>query len=92
MTFLFEKKHFSSFRIIIFGFMLVIFAGALLLTLPIATTDGHGALFTDALFTSTSAVCVTGLVLHDTATYWAPFGQFIIMPVSYTHLTLPTKA
>ncbi len=79
MTFLFEKKHFSSFRIIIFGFMLVIFAGALLLTLPIATTDGHGALFTDALFTSTSAVCVTGLVLHDTATYWAPFGQFIIM-------------
>lgn len=45
MTFLFEKKHFSSFRIIIFGFMLVIFAGALLLTLPIATTDGHGAAF-----------------------------------------------
>ena len=47
--------------------------------LPIATVDGRGALFTDALFTSTSAVCVTGLILHDTATYWTSFGQFIIM-------------
>lgn len=79
MTFLFKKRHFSSFRVIIFGFMLVILMGTLLLMLPIATVDGRGALFTDALFTSTSAVCVTGLILHDTATYWTSFGQFIIM-------------
>lgn len=47
--------------------------------LPIATRDGQGASFMDALFTSTSAVCVTGLILHDTATYWSTFGQAVIL-------------
>ncbi len=47
--------------------------------LPQATQDGMGASFSDALFTATSAVCVTGLVVHDTATYWSFFGQTIII-------------
>ncbi|MBQ4266454.1 MAG: Trk family potassium uptake protein [Clostridia bacterium] len=47
--------------------------------LPASTQDGLGASFFDALFTSTSAVCVTGLVVHDTATYWSGFGQMVIL-------------
>ena len=47
--------------------------------LPIATQDGEGADFMDSLFTATSAVCVTGLILHDTATYWSSFGQAVIL-------------
>lgn len=45
----------------------------------LTTRDGQGASFLDALFTSTSAVCVTGLVLHDTASYWSMFGQAVIL-------------
>lgn len=73
------KSHFSSFRIISFGFVMVILIGCFLLMLPISTAGSGGASFLDALFTSTSAVCVTGLVLHDTATYWSTFGQVVIM-------------
>lgn len=47
--------------------------------LPIATKNGHGASFTDALFTATSAACVTGLIVHNTATYWTLFGQLVIL-------------
>ena len=72
-------KHISSFQIIILSFVSVIMLGTLLLMLPISTKESGHASFTDALFTSTSAVCVTGLVLHDTATYWSYFGQFVIM-------------
>ena len=72
-------RHVSSFQVIILGFMLVILLGSLCLTLPLATRDGQGASFLDALFTSTSAVCVTGLVLHDTASYWSMFGQAVIL-------------
>lgn len=72
-------KHISSFQIIILGFMSLIILGSVLLMLPFATNDGKGAIFTDALFTSTSAVCVTGLTLHDTATYWSMFGQGVIL-------------
>lgn len=73
------KKQLSSFQMIFFGFLLVILAGTLLLTLPLATRDGLGASVSDALFTSTSAVCVTGLVLHDTASYWSTFGQTVLL-------------
>ncbi len=69
----------SSFQIIIVGFLGVILVGALFLMLPFATNSGETASFFDTLFTSTSAVCVTGLIVQDTATYWSPFGQFIIM-------------
>ena len=66
-------------RIIAVGFALLILAGALLLTLPISTRDGQGAAFFDALFTATSATCVTGLVVQDTALYWSGFGQAVIL-------------
>lgn len=74
-----RKKHLSTFQIIILGFLIVILSGALLLMLPFATRDGQGASFLDALFTATSASCVTGLIVQDTATYWSSFGQFIII-------------
>ena len=73
------KKRLSSSQIIILGFAGVILFGSILLTLPFSTRDGHGALFSDALFTATSAVCVTGLVVQDTATYWSTFGQAVII-------------
>lgn len=73
------KRRLTSFQIIILGFLGVILLGALLLMLPVSTRNGQAMPFLDALFTSTSAVCVTGLVLHDTATTWSPFGQLVIM-------------
>lgn len=74
-----NNKHLSSFQIIILGFISVILIGTLLLMLPISSRQPGGASFFDAIFTSTSAVCVTGLVVHDTATYWSFFGQLIIL-------------
>lgn len=76
---IFERIRLSSSQIIILGFSLFIFLGVLLLTLPVAKAGEGAAPFMDALFTSTSAVCVTGLVVHDTATYWSPFGQAVIL-------------
>ena len=78
-VFLLSKKKLTSFQIIILGFLGVILLGTILLMLPWSSKDGGGAPFLDALFTSTSAVCVTGLVLHDTATYWSMFGQLVIL-------------
>ena len=72
-------KRLSSSQIIILGFAAVILLGSLLLMLPFATKDGQGAIFTDALFTAASAVCVTGLVVQDTATYWSTFGHVVIL-------------
>ena len=74
-----RKQNMSPFQVIILGFLLVILLGSFLLMLPVATQNGHPTPFIDALFTSTSAVCVTGLVIHDTATYWSQFGQFVII-------------
>ena len=73
------NRHMTSFQIIILGFSGVIYIGTLLLMLPFATQEGVNTPFIDALFTATSAVCVTGLVLHDTATYWSVFGQAVIL-------------
>ena len=61
------------------GFVIVIFIGSFLLTLPIASASGENTNFLDALFTSTSAVCVTGLITLDTGTYWSIFGQTVII-------------
>ena len=72
------KLRISTFQIILLGFVLVIAVGAILLALPVAAKNGESAGILDAAFTSTSAVCVTGLVVHDTATYWSAFGQTII--------------
>lgn len=79
MNFLHIKWHFTSFQIIIFGFAMVILTGSFLLMLPISTREPGGAVFPDALFTATSAVCVTGLVIFDTATHWSTFGQMVIL-------------
>ena len=73
------RKHLSTFQIIILGFLIVIMTGAILLMLPFSTRDLKGAPFMDALFTATSATCVTGLVVRDTATYWSGFGQAVIL-------------
>lgn len=72
-------RRLTSFQIILFGFAAVIMIGALLLMLPIASNSGEATSFFDAIFTATSAVCVTGLVVLDTASYWSYFGQAIIL-------------
>ena len=77
--FIHKKNRFTSFQIIIWGFIAVILIGALLLMLPVSSKAGIITPFNEALFTSTSAVCVTGLVVQDTATYWSWFGQGIIL-------------
>ncbi len=79
MAIRFFRKKLTSFQIVIIGFLGLILFGAFLLMLPISVRDGHGASVEDALFTSTSAVCVTGLVVKDTATYWTGFGQAVIL-------------
>lgn len=76
---IYRKKRLSSFQIIILGFACVVIIGAFLLMLPISSQSGGFTSFSDALFTSTSAVCVTGLVVQDTATYWSVFGQSVIL-------------
>ena len=61
------------------GFLVTIFTGSLLLSLPIANQQGTIIPYITALFTATSAVCVTGLVVVDTGTFWSPFGQAVIL-------------
>ncbi len=75
----FLSRKFSSFQIICMGFVGAILLGACLLRLPVATRAAGAAPWEDALFTATSAVCVTGLVVRDTALYWSPFGQAVIL-------------
>jgi trk system potassium uptake protein len=64
---------------IVFAFALAIVAGTGLLMLPISKAGPGGASFLEAFFTATSAVCVTGHIIVDTATYWTPFGQVVIL-------------
>lgn len=73
------KKHLTSSQIIIVGFLMVILTGSILLMLPISTRNGEATSYFDALFTATSATCVTGLVVQDTATHWSVFGQAVIL-------------
>ena len=74
-----RKKRLPSFKLIVLGFAGVILLGALILMLPFSSTAGVVAPFNEALFTSTSAVCVTGLVVQDTGSYWSAFGQAVIL-------------
>ena len=74
-----DRHKLTSFQVIILGFIAVILIGALLLMLPVSSREGRITSFSDALFTSTSAVCVTGLVVRDTASYWSAFGQAILL-------------
>ena len=69
----------TTFQIIALGFALMILIGTVLLMLPVSSRQQTGTGFQDCLFTATSAVCVTGLVVRDTAAYWSPFGQAVIL-------------
>ncbi len=69
----------SPAEILIFGFAAVILIGTILLSLPMASASGKSPGFLNALFTSTSAVCVTGLVVVDTGSFWSVFGKMIII-------------
>lgn len=66
-------------QILVLGFAAIIFLGAGLLTLPFASATGHSIAFIDALFTATSATCVTGLVVVDTGSAYTMFGQIVIV-------------
>lgn len=66
-------------QILVMGFASIILLGTLLLTLPISNTTGEPLDFIDALFTATSATCVTGLVVKDTGTFFSTFGQVVII-------------
>lgn len=69
----------SPTKIIAVTFLILILTGAFLLTLPVATRDGQGCDFLRALFTATSATCVTGLTPFDTYTQWSGFGQGVLL-------------
>ena len=69
----------SPTKIIAVTFLILILTGAFLLTLPVATRDGQGCDFLRALFTATSATCVTGLTPFDTYTQWSDFGQGVLL-------------
>ena len=75
----YKKKHMTSFQLIILGFAGVIFVGTVLLMLPFSSLEKVSTPFHEALFTATSAVCVTGLVVKDTGSYWSLAGQMIIL-------------
>lgn len=74
-----RRKRLTSFQIILLGFVGVIILGALILMLPVSAKNGSFTPFNQTLFTATSAVCVTGLIVQDTATYWSEFGQAVIL-------------
>lgn len=73
------KKRLSTFQTILIGFALLVLTGAFLLMLPISSSEWKVTPFNEAFFTAVSAGCVTGLVVHDTATYWSYFGQAVIL-------------
>ncbi|MCP2240900.1 potassium transporter TrkG, partial [Thermoanaerobacterium thermosaccharolyticum] len=66
-------------QVLALGFATVILVGTFVLMLPISSRNNNTTDFTTALFTATSATCVTGLVVVDTGTYWSRFGQTVIM-------------
>ncbi|PKM42335.1 MAG: Trk family potassium uptake protein [Firmicutes bacterium HGW-Firmicutes-8] len=72
-------KKLTPAQTLVLGFAAVILVGSILLMLPVSGSSGKPTNFVDALFTSTSAVCVTGLVVVDTGTYYSVFGQIVIM-------------
>jgi len=73
------RLELSPAQTIIAGFAAIIVAGAILLSLPVAAADGQRTPVLTALFTATSATCVTGLVVVDTATHWSTFGELVIL-------------
>lgn len=76
---LYKRMGFSAIGVIAAGFAITILIGSLLLTLPVSSVDGERVRWFDALFTSTSAVCVTGLVAVDTGTAYSRFGHVVLL-------------
>lgn len=74
-----SMNFFTPARILAVGFALLVLSGGVLLSLPAATEDSMGTPFLDALFTATSATCVTGLVVVDTGTHYSVFGELVIL-------------
>lgn len=74
-----KKLSFTTTQIIMLSFLAVIALGSLLLALPVSAADGRPVPYLDALFTATTATCVTGLVTLTTATAWSTFGQVVIL-------------
>ena len=74
-----KSRSISPTRTIAISFILVILTGTLLLTLPISAKDGNFTPINHALFTATSATCVTGLIIYDTFQHWTTFGQVVII-------------
>ena len=72
-------KKLSHSQILAGGFFIIILIGAVVLNMGFSSAKGESIGFLDALFTSTSSVCVTGLIVADTGTYWSDFGKFVIM-------------
>ena len=75
----FRLSALTSTQIILLGYATIIFGGALLLMLPVSSRAWEWTPFSDALFTATSATCVTGLIVVSTAGYWSLFGQVVIL-------------
>lgn len=79
-----DKRCFSPPQVLSVGFLLIILIGTLLLMLPISTRSGESVSFSTAAFTATSATCVTGLTVTDTASTWSVFGQVVILVMIQT--------
>lgn len=73
------KEKFKTTQILVLGFILIIFLGGVILSLPVSSKDNTFTPFLDCLFTATSATCVTGLVVVPTAEHWSIFGQIVIL-------------
>ncbi|MBO5195762.1 MAG: potassium transporter KtrB, partial [Clostridia bacterium] len=74
-----QRLEVSTTHIILLSFLIAILIGTLLLSLPISSANGKSKPFLDALFTATTSICVTGLVVTPTVTTWSVFGQIIIL-------------
>lgn len=73
------KRKLTAAKFLVLGYLVVILIGTMLLCLPVAAKEGGWTPFIDALFTATSATCVTGLVVYDVYTHWSIFGQIVIL-------------
>ena len=74
-----QKHKLTSTQVIALGFLGAILVGTLLLLIPVATAKGQQTDFVTALFTATTSICVTGLVVVDTFSHWSFWGQLIIL-------------
>ena len=73
------SRYFSTTQIVLLSFLALILLGSVLLSLPVSSADGKAVPYIDALFTATTATCVTGLVTVPTVSTWSVFGQIVIL-------------